>query len=271
MKCSAFQRIFKRAGFTLIELLVVIAIIAILAAILFPIFTDAKKAGMKTRCLSNCKQIAVGLSLYKDSWNGCWPSCYSQEDYAVGKPNYDTVYGHAFWMNRIDPYIKSRSVFRCPSAKEAFPSKSSYYVAYGRTGVLSHFAGADYGANEYLIETVYTSGTGTAPWIKETALKYPSKTALIADCNFPTFWGQDTTHAMSKGPDGQRWPEGMLRIKYPECSWGSYTSGKTRHGGFTTIIYTDLHTKSVPTNDITMVFTPTLKQNPIISPAAEPL
>ncbi len=64
----------SRKGFTLIELLVVIAIIAILAAILFPVFAKAREAARQSVCLSNLKQIGLGIMQYVDDWKGRYPA-----------------------------------------------------------------------------------------------------------------------------------------------------------------------------------------------------
>ncbi len=64
----------KRAGFTLIELLVVIAIIAILAAILFPVFAQARERARMTACLSNCKQLGFGLAMYGQDYDETYPN-----------------------------------------------------------------------------------------------------------------------------------------------------------------------------------------------------
>ena len=66
-------RIRSRRGFTLIELLVVIAIIAILAAILFPVFAQAREQARKTVCVSNFKQVGLGVEMYKQDYDGTWP------------------------------------------------------------------------------------------------------------------------------------------------------------------------------------------------------
>src|SRR5262245_40236882 len=94
-----------RWGFTLIELLVVIAIIAILAAILFPVFAQAREKARQTACLSNAKQIANGMQMYVQDYDEQMPMLES------GKP----LGGSFTWPQMIQPYVKSWNVFRCPS------------------------------------------------------------------------------------------------------------------------------------------------------------
>lgn len=97
----------RQRGFTLIELLVVIAIIAILAAILFPVFAQAKLAAKKTADLSNIKQIGIALNLYANDY----------DDRSVVKDE-DTGYD---WFDPLYPYVKNQEVFRTP-AYRAKPS-----------------------------------------------------------------------------------------------------------------------------------------------------
>lgn len=90
-----------KQAFTLIELLVVIAIIAILAAILFPVFAHAKASARATVCLSNCRQVGIAMRLYCDDNNQTYPL-----DSHVGINN--------SWITQIQPYVKSRLLTRCP-------------------------------------------------------------------------------------------------------------------------------------------------------------
>jgi prepilin-type N-terminal cleavage/methylation domain-containing protein/prepilin-type processing-associated H-X9-DG protein len=99
-------------GFTLIELLVVIAIIAILAAILFPVFAQARDKARSSACLSNTKQQALAIHMYAQDdetmplvYQGSWGSCY---------PNCNEL-GHWPWNKQIMPYVKSKGVYTCPS------------------------------------------------------------------------------------------------------------------------------------------------------------
>ena len=112
-----------RRGFTLIELLVVIAIIAILAAILFPVFAKAREKARQSSCLSNQRQIATAVMAYVQDYDEVlFPSCTGN----YGNPAlkgvvYPTVwiaYGAnlLLWMDLIYPYVKNTQIFRCPSA-----------------------------------------------------------------------------------------------------------------------------------------------------------
>ncbi len=120
----------KRTAFTLIELLVVIAIIAILAAILFPVFAQAREKARQSTCLSNLKQIGLGLTQYCQDF-----------DEATTRPWYSATYGltngvcapgvacatpvalngtsEYTWIDAVYPYIKSKGTFDCPSALTA--------------------------------------------------------------------------------------------------------------------------------------------------------
>lgn len=92
----------KRKAFTLIELLVVIAIISILAAILFPVFARARENARRASCLSNLKQIGLGVMMYVQDYDERFPYYYYPTEG-------DT------WIDVIQPYVKSKQVFHCPS------------------------------------------------------------------------------------------------------------------------------------------------------------
>jgi len=104
-----------RTGFTLIELLVVIAIIAILAAILFPVFAQARERARQTACLSNARQLAMAVMSYlQDHDEAFMPST----NYAV-----PTNVPERIWTRIIQPYVRDTGIFICPSAQRAgFPT-----------------------------------------------------------------------------------------------------------------------------------------------------
>jgi prepilin-type N-terminal cleavage/methylation domain-containing protein len=98
-----------RRAFTLIELLVVIAIIAILAAILFPVFTSAKIAAKKTAGISNVKQIGLALQMYLTDNDGVYPPLTHRIEI-----DEDTVWWPLQWPERIHPYVKNKEIRTAP-------------------------------------------------------------------------------------------------------------------------------------------------------------
>ncbi len=144
-------------GFTLIELLVVIAIIAILAAILFPVFAQAKAAAKKTACLANTKQIGIGLYLYLQDSDDSLPMA-NYPGWTTGQPT--TVFAfhngagvsELAWADLLLPYTKNQQIFKCPddetsvhnTSGQTIPGKKlSYalnYYFYKKPGGISNFA-----------------------------------------------------------------------------------------------------------------------------------
>ena len=151
---------FKK-GFTLIELLVVIAIIAILAAILFPVFAQAREKARQTSCLSNCKQIGTALQLYVDDYDETYPPLvcedtsvvYSDlrissakyasggvyEGYPCGKfyefndadPGLQTTTHYFTWADMIFPYVKNLNMYVCPSSNAKNAETKFPMMGYG--------------------------------------------------------------------------------------------------------------------------------------------
>ena len=187
-----------RRGFTLIELLVVIAIIAILAAILFPVFARAREAARKTSCLSNCKQMGLAMNMYLQDYDEIYPdssiTCNDKPAYAPlckyangyqGALHIDawghrrflddgvTLGGHVKYLN---PYIKNTQVFRCPSDREVdrwigSSVSSSYYVRHAIDGYTFSFKKSLKMANVsrpsqlgLMIEEAWHDG-GHLPWL----------------------------------------------------------------------------------------------------------
>jgi len=100
-----------RRGFTLIELLVVIAIIAILAAILFPVFAQARESARATSCASNMRQLSLGVFMYAQDYEEILPMAVN---YAAATTAPDRM-----WMATVQPYLKNEKIFLCPSAENA--------------------------------------------------------------------------------------------------------------------------------------------------------
>ena len=116
-----------KKGFTLIELLVVIAIIAILAAILFPVFAQAREKARQANCLSNMKQLGVGLQLYVDDFDETFPivradnarccAIWGGETFATATGNLTNPSATEVWwigLMSMDSYVKNKDLFLCP-------------------------------------------------------------------------------------------------------------------------------------------------------------
>jgi prepilin-type N-terminal cleavage/methylation domain-containing protein len=132
----------KRTGFTLIELLVVIAIIAILAAILFPVFALAREKARQTVCLSNFRQISTGLMMYVQDYDDTFPSNrpgYLSNGGACNATNQRTI----TWKSVTLPYVKNLDVYRCPSnphnkegdeSRKSEPTYPTFPISYAYSG-----------------------------------------------------------------------------------------------------------------------------------------
>ncbi len=147
----------KRKGFTLIELLVVIAIIAILAAILFPVFAKAREKARQTTCASNEKQLGLGIIQYTQDNNEVGPS--SVPDIGYGASIYND---HSGWASDIYPYEKSTGVYRCPDDPSKAPTVS-------------------YAMNDNLFVEAYsgTLNTDTVTGLKIGQYASPAKTIVL--------------------------------------------------------------------------------------------
>lgn len=125
----------SRRGFTLIELLVVIAIIALLAAILFPVFARARENARKSSCLNNLKQLSLGIAQYIQDYDENYPvSSQSCKGGAGGAPFTD---GYE-WPFRIQPYVKTKQIFICPSgtASPSSPPTATNAISYWGAGYI---------------------------------------------------------------------------------------------------------------------------------------
>ncbi|HWD40276.1 MAG TPA: prepilin-type N-terminal cleavage/methylation domain-containing protein [Fimbriimonas sp.] len=132
-----------KKAFTLIELLVVIAIIAILAAILFPVFAQAKLAAKKTQALSNTKQLGLSILMYNNDYDDVFPV-------AFGSTNWT---GNDLWPQRVYPYVKNIGVFGSPADNLA--GKPASVGDWAGTGI-SFAANAYYG--DWCCAPNWTSG-----------------------------------------------------------------------------------------------------------------
>lgn len=188
---------FAAKGFTLIELLVVIAIIAILAAILFPVFARARENARRASCQSNLKQIMTAWTMYSQDYDELMvANAYPNLD------NYNPVYGPQYVLN---PYIKSWQVWVCPSAVKKSTGTG------GNCNPTFVYTGANLGSGSYGYNPVlgYATSTGSTPAYRIVtnnlaSLEYPAQTVAFAE----------TTGAYS-----------TAAITYPDQWTNAYTAG----------------------------------------------
>lgn len=173
----------RRKGFTLIELLVVIAIIAILAAILFPVFARAREAARKTQCVSNTRQLGTAFMGYIQDWDERFPmSIYQAVRPGSTQPCLFTVF-HA-----INPYIKNVQIMDCPSEPKAMDVRLGFQPVAGGmcptgAGTLSELQYSGYIANWCLVEdgNVQALGLVTNGTVSQAQLDYSVNTSVMYD------------------------------------------------------------------------------------------
>lgn len=194
-----------RRGFTLIELLVVIAIIAILAAILFPVFARAREKARQTSCLSNLKQIGLGALMYAQDYDEILPSGARQEAVA--------------WYDIIQPYIKNKQIFVCPSWKS------------GGTNIWgdTHLG---YGINPCMLCPHWCPHPDWPPLAQ---IQRPSEILFLADS---VTW-------LACG-----WLVGWANVCGAACDATLQVDANTRHNGGSNVLYVDGHAKWHRSTDV---------------------
>jgi prepilin-type N-terminal cleavage/methylation domain-containing protein/prepilin-type processing-associated H-X9-DG protein len=140
----------NRKGFTLIELLVVIAIIAILAAILFPVFAQARAKARQISCLSNTKQISLAVIMYTQDYDETLPGYrFNEPNPYAGDPHVGSVTAGTIFINQLlNPYIKNDGVWTCLSALNAWvniqPNDTAAADSYSSYGGQNSYAVSNY-------------------------------------------------------------------------------------------------------------------------------
>lgn len=179
------SRSMPHRGFTLIELLVVIAIIAILAAILFPVFARAREQARATACLSNTKQLGTALQMYMQDYDSALPLVATAAAQAVGDGCGETYDGHGGtpsgqtgidYINnysigaQLNPYTKNRQMWACPSDSGVNTTvtpgqrwSSYHYRFFMHAPTTPNNCGGNYGGGAYT----------------ETSFQYPSQTFVF--------------------------------------------------------------------------------------------
>lgn len=224
----------ERKGFTLIELLVVIAIIAILAAILFPVFARARESARKTSCLSNIKQAGLGFMMYAQDYDetlpsvpfgdascvgGCWPWTVWQNTPGNGWP--------AVWYTPTQPYLKNVQILQCPSQNE----QGRWYDGNPNNGISYMF-------NEFMYNK--NNGYSKLAAIGGAASGVASVSMIVEGYASGIYNDWDNGGPAPKDQDG------MSRLRYLNYTNGLFTQP---HGG-PNIGYADGHCKFIQQDKI---------------------
>lgn len=174
-------------GFTLIELLVVIAIIAILAAILFPVFAQAKEAARKSSAISNAKQMSLAIIQYVDNNEDTHP--FSNFLASVQDP----AASHSEWVNSIFPYTKSKDIYRIPSDPTKYQEKINNCTAnVDSPGFRRDYSASSWLMNYNITKATITNGVGGRFSINQTAITSPSDFILFVNGARPPLKGTGT-------------------------------------------------------------------------------
>jgi prepilin-type N-terminal cleavage/methylation domain-containing protein/prepilin-type processing-associated H-X9-DG protein len=221
-----------KKAFTLIELLVVIAIIAILAAILFPVFAQAKESAKSTQCLSNMKQTSLSLQMYANDY----------DDFTINQVVHTTTdasgnyVSGGYWFRNLQPYVKSWPLWLCPDRSTADPGYSATidkakspmalggrYLGYGyNDGFVSD---SGYGLSSQLPDPSYPGKT-YRPGRSQSVIVAPAATIGFGDTNDTPGYSVAMDNTFS-GPDGPT------------------STSVIRHRGRQNFAFVDGHAKSV--------------------------
>ena len=178
----------RRNGFTLIELLVVIAIIAILAAMLFPVFARARESARKIQCLSNIKNVAIAVQMYLTDYERFPPSEHRAEvvSWATARAScccpdrISSMNPYLRWPVILDDYTRNRDIWRCPSARMV---------------------------NGFTVNSGWASGA-QGDWFAEYMANVDTcPTPRPCNGNFPPGWGGSVTDTILQGWDGCGGPD----------------------------------------------------------------
>ncbi len=201
----------RSKGFTLIELLVVIAIIAILAAILFPVFAQAREKARQTQCLSNLRNSATAVLMYVQDYDETFPMSFY---YAIGPSNLPCA---MTMLTVVQPYQKNADILRCPSEPEAYDLDASFraLIVGGECG---SFTKASYSYNYGLFRNV--TSTRTVRMMAE--VQFPAETSMIADADLVLFEGT------CRSAIGLRQGDAPIRPRHNEMLNANYVDGHTK-------------------------------------------
>jgi prepilin-type N-terminal cleavage/methylation domain-containing protein/prepilin-type processing-associated H-X9-DG protein len=242
----------RKHAFTLIELLVVIAIIAILAAILFPVFAQAREKARATSCLSNEKQIALGVLMYVQDYD----EDYVAAEWEWGYTPAGAGGGTMTYAEQVQPYIKNWPILRCPDS-EADPFGVWNGSINGYKWWYNWMRWPAYGLNwNYLDQSLQCSvwNPGGNP-VNDAAIGQPAQTVMITDTKYV---GNSGGWYLSTEPDSPAALSASDDCTWSNGGWGVGAYGDTinwagmptytgmvdpRHTGGANIAFCDGHAK----------------------------
>jgi prepilin-type N-terminal cleavage/methylation domain-containing protein/prepilin-type processing-associated H-X9-DG protein len=227
----------SRRGFTLIELLVVIAIIAILAAILFPVFAQAREKARQTTCISNLKQINLGWMMYIQDYDetlafrpagtavGAGSACDWR--YVCDTPQSRSG-SYINWWELVTPYMKNYQIITCPSAPNEYNGAPNGWTATKSFGIGLN-AYPDWGLTKSAGAFKTPFGGTISPGVGLAEVTSPAQTVLIADAGYltyETYWKTWPRNGLNKHAGTSPWI-----APRPEAESGSEWAPEPRHNG----------------------------------------
>lgn len=249
----------QRRGFTLIELLVVIAIIAILAAILFPVFAQARDSARQSACLSNEKQLGTALMMYAQDYDENLPSWpYAGASDIRKSPTFTSGWGYSIWVPALMPYVKNEGVFSCPNGPKTGTTWPNQAIA----GPKNQKMVVNLAYNEYILNRDFGFSSLAALGAARNSI---ADITIIGESCFNGVY-QDWS-------DGFRIPDrpnnfGLWRFYCANKAGNNLCEGRHKEHGINAV-YADGHAKFVPGASI-RGGAADKKEWPIVNPNIEP-